>query len=216
MKRLLLCTALMVPSTAAAHPHIFIETGLEAIVDAQGRLTHVRVTWKYDEFYSLLVTEDMQLDQDYDGVLTAAEEASLSGFDMNWDAGYYGDLVAILGDTDLALSRPQDFTAQMVNGQVITTHLRAVDGAPKVVGTELVLRPYDETFYSAYDVTLPVKVTGWDACLISKFEPDIDSELEAMQAQLAELDANSDPEDAGLPNIGEKFATDVRILCAGP
>ena len=47
-----------------AHPHIFINTGLLFLVDAQNRLTHVQVTWEYDELYSLLVTEDMGVDSD--------------------------------------------------------------------------------------------------------------------------------------------------------
>ena len=53
----------------------------------------MRVTWAYDEFYSLLVLEDMRLDQDADGVLTEAEEQFLSGFDAQWVEGYNGDLV---------------------------------------------------------------------------------------------------------------------------
>ncbi|WP_298290503.1 DUF1007 family protein [uncultured Litoreibacter sp.] len=215
MRRLLLCSALILPAVAQAHPHIFIETGLEAIVDEQGRLTHVKVTWTYDDFYSLLITEDMKLDQDFDGVLTAEEEARLTGFDMNWDEGYYGDLVALLGDRNLTLLRPQDYTASFADGRVTSTHIRAVAEAPVITGGELVLRPFDETFYTAYDVTLPVSVTGAQACLISKIEPNIDAELEALQALLADIDANSNPEDAGLGNMGERFATDVRILCAG-
>lgn len=215
MKHVALCLAILAPMPAVAHPHIFIDTGLEAVVDDAGRLTHIRISWTYDAFYSLLVTEDMQLDQDFDGVLTPEEEAQLSGFDMNWDAGYYGDLRASLAGQALELSRPMDYTASFADGKITTTHLRAVAGHPLVASGELVMRPYDETFYTAYEVTQPAKVSGQLACLISKIEPDIDAELEKMQVQLAELDANSNPEDAGLPNIGAKFATEIRITCAG-
>lgn len=48
----------------AAHPHIFIDTGFELILDEAGHMTHVRVSWQYDDFYSLLITEDMALDTD--------------------------------------------------------------------------------------------------------------------------------------------------------
>jgi len=215
MKHAFLCLAVLAPLPVAAHPHIFIDTGLEAIVDDMGRLTHIKVSWTYDEFYSLLVTEDMQLDQDFDGVLTPEEEAQLRGFDMNWDAGYYGDLRASVAGQPLELSRPMDYTASFADGKITSTHLRAVSGQPLVASGELVMRPYDETFYTAYEVTKPAKVIGGPACLISKIEPDIDAELEAMQELLAELDMNSNPEDAGLPNIGAKFATEIRITCAG-
>lgn len=215
MKLHVLPLLLLTVSPALAHPHIFIDTGLEAVVDDAGRLTHIKVSWTYDDFYSLLVTEDMQLDQDFDGILTAEEQAQLSGFDMNWIEGYNGDLKAALNGVDLVLSGPQDYSASLADGKITSTHWRAVAGAPLMASGELVMRPYDKTFYTAYEVTKPARVTGKDACLISKIEPDIDAELEAMQAQLAELDANSNPEEVGLPNIGAKFATEVRITCAG-
>ena len=73
MKYPLVTAALLACATPlGAHPHIFVDTGFEVILDAEGRLTHLRITWAYDEFYSLLVTEDRGLDPDYDGVLTPA------------------------------------------------------------------------------------------------------------------------------------------------
>jgi len=62
-------------------------------VDDRNRLTHVQITWEYDEFFSLLMTEDLGVDADYDGVLTEADLELLAGFDMNWIEGYNGDLV---------------------------------------------------------------------------------------------------------------------------
>ncbi len=60
----LLGLALMMPAPALSHPHIFIDAGLDVIFDDDGRLTHVKVTWVYDAFYSLLTMEERALDQD--------------------------------------------------------------------------------------------------------------------------------------------------------
>jgi ABC-type uncharacterized transport system substrate-binding protein len=215
MIRALLFLALFAPLPVAAHPHIFIDTGLEVIVDDQGRLTHIEVSWTYDAFYSLLISEEKGLDQDYDGQLTEAEQAKLAGFDMQWIDGFNGDLEAQLGGDALRLSGPMNYTARIEGGQIITTHIRAVEGMPVLAGKALVLLPYDKTFYTAYKVVGPVSVAGMQSCLISSVEPDIDAELEALQAQLALLDIASDPEDVGLPNAGRAFATEVRVLCAG-
>ena len=76
-KTFVLCLTLFA-APLSAHPHIFINTGLKFLVDDQNRLTHVQVTWEYDELYSLLVTEDMGVDDDYDGVLTPEDTALLS------------------------------------------------------------------------------------------------------------------------------------------
>jgi ABC-type uncharacterized transport system substrate-binding protein len=71
MRRTLALLATLLPLPAAAHPHVFIGTGLTLVLDADNRLAAIRVTWSYDELYSLLVLEERGLDSDYDGALTA-------------------------------------------------------------------------------------------------------------------------------------------------
>ncbi|HMO72532.1 MAG TPA: DUF1007 family protein, partial [Paracoccaceae bacterium] len=58
MRALALTIALFAAAPAGAHPHIFIDTGLEVIFDGQGRPAAVRVSWTYDDFYSLLMIVD--------------------------------------------------------------------------------------------------------------------------------------------------------------
>lgn len=207
--------ALCLPLPALAHPHIFINTGFEVIVNDAGQVSHIRVSWTYDELYSLLVTEDMGLDQDYDGVLTEAETERLSGFDMAWDEGFYGDTVALAEGKELTLSRPVEYSASFEDGKITTTHLREVAELPVLTETALKLLPYDETFYTAYEARGPVEVAGAEGCLISRIEPDIDAELEKMRDALALLDQSQDPEAEGIGNIGRNFATEVLVQCAG-
>ena len=195
-----------------AHPHIFVDTGFEVIVDAKGRLTHLRITWAYDEFYSLLVTEDRGLDPDYDGVLTQAEVASLNGFDMQWIEGFNGDTVLLEGGEEVALSGPQDVETRFADGRIITSHLRAVeDPAPSADG--LVIKPYDPTYYTAYEVTQKVTIQGSETCRARVKMPDMNADLRALQQDLSALDANTDPSDVGLPEIGEALANEVVITC---
>ncbi len=204
----------MLPVPALAHPHIFVDAGVEAVTDADGRLTHIKVTWAYDALYSLLITEDYGMDQDGDAVLTPDEEAALTGFDMKWVDGFNGDLVALLDGRPLALSGPLEPTLRMSEGRLVTTHLRAVEGTPALLGTVLSLKPYDQTFYTAYDVTMEVGVIGTDGCMIEKQEPNINEELERLQVQLAQLGRDQDAIEMGFPEVGEAFATEVRITCA--
>ena len=202
------------PIHALAHPHVFIDTGLEFIVDDAGNLTHVRVTWAYDEFYSLLVLEDMRLDQDADGVLTEAEEQVLGGFDAQWVEGYNGDLVVRMGDAFVPLSGPLEPQATTEDARIVTTHIRAVEGDP-VPASALSIKAFDESFYTAYEVTRPVTVSGAASCEIERTEPDIDGELAQMQAFLLTLDAGYDLEENDIPLVGENFATEIRLSCPG-
>nr|WP_324169999.1 DUF1007 family protein [Ruegeria sp. NA] len=200
------------PIPALSHPHVFIDTGLEFIVDEAGHLTHIRVTWAYDEFYSLLVLEDMNLDQDADGILTESEEKRLSGFDMQWVEGYNGDLVLTKDGTPVALSRPIQPSATTEDGRIVTTHLRAVEGGA-ILATGLSAKAFDESFYTAYEITRPVTVTGPDSCQMDRNDPDIDGQLAQMQAFLLTLDADYDLEENDIPLVGESFATEVLISC---
>ncbi|KZX97703.1 MAG: DUF1007 family protein [Sulfitobacter sp.] len=213
MKYPLVTAALLACATPlGAHPHIFVDTGFEVIVDAEGRLTHLRITWAYDEFYSLLVTEDRGLDPDYDGVLTEAEVASLNGFDMRWIEGFNGDTVLLNGGEEIALSGPQEVATTFSEGRIITSHLRAVEGdAPDANG--LVIKPYDPTYYTAYEVTQKVTVQGDDACRARVKMPEMNADLRELQQDLSALDANTDPNDVGLPEIGEALANEVVITC---
>ncbi len=207
--------ACCLPFSAAAHPHVFIDTGLEFIVDESGNLTHVRVTWAYDDFYSLLVLEDMGLDPDGDGVLTPEEQAQLRGFDAQWIEGFSGDLDMRLGDVALELSGPLEPTASTEAGRIVTTHLRAVTGSPRLDGAALSVKPYDETYYTAYEVARPVTLTGRDDCRLERFEPDIDGQLAQMQQMLLRIDADADLEEMDIPLMGAEFATEIRVTCPG-
>ncbi|SPH20606.1 hypothetical protein ASD8599_01345 [Ascidiaceihabitans donghaensis] len=197
---------------AAAHPHIFVDTRFEVLVDAQNNVTHIRVSWSYDDLYSLLLAEDFDIDQDGDGTLTPKETALITGFDMKWIPGYDGDLDAISAGRKLKLSAPMDYTAIMTDGIITTTHLRAVEGAPTLTET-LTLKPYDAGFYTAYDVTRPTIITGGVGCQETLISPDIDAALEDMRTQIAQLDPNVDLEGEGFPALGEKFAPKIEITC---
>lgn len=213
MKRilaLLLCLA----TPVGAHPHIFVDVGVEGIVDAEGRLVQVKVTWAYDALFSLLMTEDLGLDPDGDAVLTPEEEAKLTGFDANWDPGYNGDLVGALNDKPLAFSRAKDPTAVMRVGRIVTTHLRDVQGTPEIAGKVLTFKAFDPTYYTAYDVKMGVSIRGMEGCTVDLTPPDLDNEMLNLQRELAALSQDQDSIEMGFPEVGESFATQIQITCA--
>ncbi|HSF65027.1 MAG TPA: DUF1007 family protein [Paracoccaceae bacterium] len=213
--RALAVIAALAAGPAAAHPHIFIDTELEVIFDAAGQATHVRVTWIYDDFYSLLMIEDRGLDPDGDGQLTAQEHASLQGFDMAWDADFPGDTYVLAGGQAVALGRPADWTAAYVDGRIVSTHLRALDPAVAAGADPLVVQVYDPGFYSAYYITgQPVLTGAPPGCAAQVFEPDRDAADAILQAALDELAGTADLEMA-FPAVGAAYAEEARITCAG-
>jgi hypothetical protein len=107
----MICAAVLgLGSPALAHPHVFIDTTVTAILDDQGRLTGLRLRWDYDALVSMVVAGDRGADADGDGAISASEAAVLDGFDMTWVEGFDGDTTLYQGDAVLPLEPgPRDW-----------------------------------------------------------------------------------------------------------
>jgi ABC-type uncharacterized transport system substrate-binding protein len=217
MLRLMLIGGLVMAGAGPAmtHPHVWIDTRIEVILNDRNEATALRISWTYDELYSLYVVGDMGLDPDWDGILTPEEEARLSGFDMNWDPDFPGDTYALLGDTSLGLSRPQDWSASYADGRITTTHLRTFADPVPVGSVPLVVQAYDPGFYTAYSIPFPASVTGGKGCGAQTFVPDLDAAQQQLLAALSEYTPDVDLE-AEFPAVGANFAEEVRVTCAAP
>jgi ABC-type uncharacterized transport system substrate-binding protein len=211
MRRALALLASLLPLPAAAHPHVFIGTGLTLVLDDQNRLAAIRVTWSYDELYSLLVLEERGLDPDYDGVLTPEELASLNGFDMAWIEGFPGDTYAAAAGQPLALGPPTDYVTAIEEGRIVTTHTRRLDTPPDAGAVSV--KAYDPTFYTAYEVSRGVTVEGGTGCEAQVVPADLDAAYTMLEELLYGPRSSEWSEDE-FPAVGEAFADEVRLTCA--
>ena len=211
----------LMANAATAHPHIFINTGLELQFDDAGMLAAVRIVWGYDSFYSLSTLTDLGLDPDADEVLTAAELARLQGFDMQWMAGFEGDTYLQQGTRMVKLGGPLSPDAKVIGGHIVTTHLRRVLPAAAPVDPAdgpLVIRVYDPTYCTAYEITLPVLFIGRQDCDAKLVLPDETAANAALAAALSALGPTQTLEDAGVDvaaAVGGAFAPQVTVTCSG-
>lgn len=211
---LALCLGL-VAAPVGGHPHIFVDTGFELVFDADGRLAAIRTAWVYDEFFTLLVVEDGGHDADRDGEISAAELDGLKGFDMAWPEGFEGDVEIVQGDARAALGPPEAVTTDWRMGRLISTHLRLIEVPLDPAAGEIVIRPFDPSYYTAYSVVTETRITGRADCRAETWEPDLDAAERELQAALAELLPGTDIEEAGYPPVGGLFAEEVRVACGG-
>lgn len=211
MRRALALLAALAPLPAAAHPHVFIGTGLTLVLDDRNRVTAIRVSWAYDELYSLLVIEDRGLDPDLDGVLTPEETATLNGFDMAWIEGFPGDTYAAADGAPLTLGPPTDYTTTVEDGRIVTTHTRTVAEAPDAA--RVTVKAYDPTFYTAYEVSRGVTVEGGAGCTAEVIPADLDAAYTMLEELLYGPRSAEYGEDS-FPEVGEAFADEVRLTCA--
>jgi len=215
LRAILTAAAVMLATPALAHPHLFIDSGVEVLFDPDGTAGGVRITWTYDEMYSLLILEDRGLDKDYDGVLTEAELAVLNGFDMAWEPGYPGDTYALLGETPIDLGQPQDWTVAFRDGKIVSTHVRRLAGPTTVADVPLVVQSYDPSFYAAYRIVGTPVLSGRSDCAAQIFEPDLAAADAYLQQALQELNATGD-EESDFPAVGAAYADEVRVTCDAP
>ena len=204
-----LLAALVLPGAAAAHPHVFVDTGLRVVLDDQGRVAGVEVSWAYDALYSMLTFEDMGLDQDYDGKLEPTEVSMLSGFDLKWIEGFEGDLYLEAGGKTLALGPPEPRALFIEDARIVSTHFRPL--LEPVGAGGLILRAYDPTFYTAYDLTRGVEVDG--PCAAEVTPADLDAAYTMVEEMLYAMPAQ--PGEDVFPEVGEAFADTVVIACTG-
>ena len=196
----------------AAHPHVFVDTRLALEVDAAGLVQAVEVSWTYDEFETLLVLDEWQLDPDYDGSLSAEERAALTGFDLNWGDLPAGDLFLSLGPQDgsptVALGAPEAVAVTLAEGRITSVHRRALT-AP-VAADGLVLRAYDPTFFKAYTLIGFAEVPG---CAGAVTPPDLNAAYSLVEELLFAMPESE--AEASYPKVGRAFADTVQLRCGG-
>lgn len=195
------------PSVAVAHPHVFVDTGLKIILGEDGFVQGVEVSWAYDALYSMLTFEDMGLDSDYDGRLNENEIGFLAGFDLNWIEGFEGDLYLESAGAPIALGAPEGRGVQIEDARIVSTHYRPL--TDPVPASGVILRAYDPTFYTAYDLTRGVTVDG--GCAVEVTPADL-NEAYTLVEELLYATPAADAED-NFPEVGQAFADTVVIQC---
>lgn len=205
----------LAPTSAQAHPHVFIEGGVDLRFDASGRLDTLRVIWTYDALTSLFMLEDLGISAEAADTLSAADAARLAAYQTSWEPGYEGDSYLWNGASRVALSGPIDAEARIIEDQVEITFLRILDTpyrpAPGLDGPETTeVRIYDPVYYTRYTVTRTPLLTGNShgcAARVVPFAPT--GPLAALRDSLSDIPVDGDPE--GEP--GALLADHVRIAC---
>ena len=197
-----------------AHPHVFIDAGVELRFDAEGRIDALRIVWVYDDFVSMLILAERGLDPDPTGALDAAGRAALDGFDMQWIEGFEGDSYLLVDGRPVALGGPEGWSADTVGGRIVTSHLRPLPTPVDPGSAEVVVQIYDPEYYTAYTIAATPRIAGRADCTAAVYGPDLAAASEILAAALAELTASADLE-AEFPAVGAAYAEEVRVRCAG-
>lgn len=201
---------------ALAHPHVFVDTGVELIFDDSGDLAALRIVWVFDEFYSMLAVGDFGLDPDFTGFVTEDEREELTVLFSNWDPEFEGDVYPLQADRPLPLSGPMEIRADYREGRIILTHLRAFRPRVPVGAEPVVVQVYDPTYYTEYTIAVDPVIRGREDCVATVYGPDWEAAHDRLMAALDEVMAGGGDIEADFPAVGAEFAEEVRVTCAPP
>jgi ABC-type uncharacterized transport system substrate-binding protein len=204
----------LIPGAAAAHPHVFVEAGVELVMDGAGQLLGVRLTWTYDDFFSYLLTADLGIDPEGDLILTDAELATLQASVMDWPADFAGDLTVTQGGVVQALGPRLEPSVSLDQGRVVERHFRPL-ATPVAATTPVVVQVYDPYYYVAYTVVGDIILTDGAGC-VSRYQPaDLNTAYALVDELLYGRAASDVGPDEEFPEVGYAFADTVTVTCGG-
>ncbi|WP_035235181.1 DUF1007 family protein [Desulfobacter vibrioformis] len=143
---------ILCPLPGIPHPHVFISQRTGFVFDDQG-LAGFRVSWTFDEMFSVMISEDF--DTDHNKTLDSKEVAVIREKAFGYIAPYNYYIHVKIDGTPFEVKFIKEFNAWLDNGIVnyeffIPCHITALE-TPK----QIVLSPYDPEYYS--DIYFPDK-----------------------------------------------------------
>jgi ABC-type uncharacterized transport system substrate-binding protein len=194
-----------------AHPHIFVKAKAGFHIDSDNHLQALRIVWRYDAFTTLFLFDTLDLDSDGDGVLNDDDRATIVAGETQWPSGYNGDVHLTVAGTPLKLTKPQNASADMIDGQITVSFDLPLATPADMSGQRASLRLFDPAYYYAYSVSTDAgDQTTETPCevIVIPFKPD-KTEAETLWT-LSRLSREETPSD---PNIGARFADEILLTC---
>lgn len=194
-----------------AHPHVFVDGGIDFVFAEDGTLHAVELTWLYDEFETLYMISRSGLSLNSKGELGEDERLKLIEELRDFPEDFDGSAHLSLDNEPVELDWPRDVDGQLLDGRLQLTFVRDLKTPVHVEGREISAAFYESTYFFAFKITnTPMLLGHVGACKteVVPFSPDPnDASLFAM---LASLSREEIPEDQ---NVGARFADRISLRC---
>ncbi|MBY8978317.1 DUF1007 family protein [Rhodobacteraceae bacterium NNCM2] len=208
----LMAAATAFASPAAAHPHIYVDGGVDFVLREGQVLEALEVTWLFDEFETLYTLSSLGISLNDQGGLDEGDRIELVKQLSDWPEDFQGSAHLSVGGEDLALKWPGPPDARLVDGRLEMTFARQLEEPHALAERRVEVGFYEATYFYAFSVTNEPKILGDGAgcsARVIPFNPDTD--LIALQTTLFELGREETP---GIANVGSLFADRIVLQCA--
>ena len=205
---LVFAVAAALPAGAAAHPHVWIDARSQVIFDDEQRISALRVSWRFDDFYSLAAIEG--LDKDGDGQLAPAELQPLAEQYVTalQEYRYFTEILA--DGAALPYGTVSDYGSRYEDGILTLEFTIPLEAPVDPRRRQVAFKSYDPTFYIAIEPALqdPVGFAGMPppSCRAAVEEGNGPSETFSL-SEAGSLDWNANE------GLGALYATTIAIVC---
>ncbi|WP_062208254.1 DUF1007 family protein [Aureimonas sp. AU12] len=200
--------------TAEAHPHVFAESRMEIVGNAEAQLVSVRNIWRFDELFSSSVVVDF--DKNGNGTLDPDEIEAVSATVLQsiaeWD---FYTFVTVAG-RDIKLEPPKQIRGLFDHGQLTLLFEMAPAEPVDLKKQPVTFSAYDESYFVAFDFTDETAYQLLDlpkTCRKTFTQPDPDADASDWMNSVSMLKPNQALPSDGV-NYSQLLATRVDVQCA--
>ena len=206
------CTGLVLSAVPSqAHPHVFVDGGVDFVISAQKDLSALRVTWLYDAFESLFILSSLGISPNAADQLEDADRQALIEHEGNWSDDFEGSAHLSVDGQSIAMERPVDMGVDLIDGRLQVTFTRNLKSPVNLGDATAEVAFYEATYFYAFAATRrPQVFNAKGACLaeVAPFSPD--AQDAAMQAALSILSKEETPQ---ISQVGALFADKIVVRC---
>lgn len=194
-------------SPAAAHPHVFVDSTSDYIVDDNRNMTAVRHHWTFDPAFSAYAIQG--LDTDGDGTYSREELTDLAKENVESLADFEFFTFMESNGSPVAFEAPVDYWLDYDGTQLTLNFTLPLTEKLPLKGSAASVQVYDPTIFVAFflDQKTPATVTG-AACTVEHIKVG-ENKLTASSNFSDDFLAAIDEMD----NFASQFAEEIKVSC---
>lgn len=203
---------LLMTSIAAAHPHVFIESETEILLDENHMITGFRHRWLFDEQYTAFALVGMDVDKD--GKYSALELEPLAKENISslHEYGYF--TFAYQEKKELKLKDPIDAKLTYTNNELVLVFTVPLEKPVKALANPVKLAVYDPEFFIAFlepksKTPMRLASSAPKSCMFEKRRATMD-QTGIVESRLGQAPDPTNEENKG---AGALFAPSFLISC---
>ena len=207
-----ICFAFLASASAlSAHPHVFIDGGIDFHLDGNEMLHKLEVTWLYDKFETLYILSSQGISPTKDGTLNSDDLSVLTALYENWPPDFDGSVHLKYLGQNIGLNWPQNAAVTYSENRLKVKFERELKTKFVLTDTPLEIGFYERTYFFDFSITSQPLIFG-DAgsCSASVIPFEINSQSADILRELSYLSREETPEDT---QIGAKLADRIQLIC---